>query len=236
MVHEEDRRWYWLTSYGIILYKIGIHDQRLWNRYITSTYSTEDLWSTPSSNKIVHLSPSKKYFRTTIHTKLTHFDDGSLVGKLRCVRKYEMQHKSELFDCAYDSLIYCCNLWMQPVEACVFLLQMLSVIRVPMSYDNDSLVHTAAPALNDTWRVFGSATRVTRVSSDNVNIAAEHQEPAGVMSQLGNTSGPPVYSEYKCPCGGLWCRMWQFSIFIGNRHKQKLLTSDGAWTKTVCPW
>ena len=34
--------------------------------------------------------------------------------------------------------------------------------------------------------------------SDNVNIAAEHQEPAEVLSQLGNTSNPPVYGEYKC--------------------------------------
>ena len=41
-------------------------------------------------------------------------------------------------------------------------------------------------------------TRVTRVSSDNANIAAEHQEPAEVLSQLGNTSNPPVYGEYKC--------------------------------------
>ena len=47
-------------------------------------------------------------------------------------------------------------------------------------------------------RVFGSTTHVTRVSSDNVNIAAEHQEPAEVLSQLGNTSNPPVYGEYKC--------------------------------------
>ena len=34
--------------------------------------------------------------------------------------------------------------------------------------------------------------------SDNVKIAAEHQEPAEVLSQLGNTSNPPVYGEYKC--------------------------------------
>ena len=63
--------------------------------------------------------------------------------------------------------------------------------------------------------------------SDNVNIAAEHQEPAEVLSQLDNTSNSPVYGEYKCCLrGGLWCtfgglwrRMWQFSIFIGNRRK-----------------
>ena len=78
-------------------------------------------------------------------------------------------------------------------------------------------------------RVFGSTTRVTWVSSNNANIAAEHQEPAEVLSQLGDTSNPPVYGEYKCcqrgslwcPCGGLWCHMLQFSIFIGNRRKQK---------------
>ena len=44
-------------------------------------------------------------------------------------------------------------------------------------------------------RVFGSTTRV---SSENVNIAAEHQEPAEVLSQLDNTSNSPVYGEYKC--------------------------------------
>ena len=31
-----------------------------------------------------------------------------------------------------------------------------------------------------------------------VNIAVEHQEPAKVLSQLGNTRHPPVYGEYKC--------------------------------------
>ena len=34
--------------------------------------------------------------------------------------------------------------------------------------------------------------------SDSVNIAAEHQEPAEVLSQLDNTSNSPVYGEYKC--------------------------------------
>ena len=34
--------------------------------------------------------------------------------------------------------------------------------------------------------------------SDNVNIAAEHWEPAEVLSQLDNTSNSPVYGEYKC--------------------------------------
>ena len=50
----------------------------------------------------------------------------------------------------------------------------------------------------DSGRVFGSTTRVTRVSSDNANIAAEHQEPTEVLSQLDNTSNSPVYVEYKC--------------------------------------
>ena len=34
--------------------------------------------------------------------------------------------------------------------------------------------------------------------SDHVNIAAEHQEPAEVLSQLDNTSNSPVYGEYEC--------------------------------------
>ena len=34
--------------------------------------------------------------------------------------------------------------------------------------------------------------------SDNVNIAAEHQEPAEVLFQLDNTSNSPVCGEYKC--------------------------------------
>ena len=34
--------------------------------------------------------------------------------------------------------------------------------------------------------------------SDNVKIAAEHREPAEVLSQLDNTSNSPVYGEYKC--------------------------------------
>ena len=32
----------------------------------------------------------------------------------------------------------------------------------------------------------------------DVNMAAEHQEPAEVLSQLDNTSNSPVYGEYKC--------------------------------------
>ena len=38
--------------------------------------------------------------------------------------------------------------------------------------------------------VFGFMTRVTRVSSDNANIVAEHQGPAEVLSQFGDTSTP----------------------------------------------
>ena len=38
--------------------------------------------------------------------------------------------------------------------------------------------------------VFGRMTRVTRVSSDNANIVAEHQGPAEVLSKFGDTSNP----------------------------------------------
>ena len=30
------------------------------------------------------------------------------------------------------------------------------------------------------------------------NIAAGHKEPVEVLSQIGDTSKPPVYGEYKC--------------------------------------
>ena len=44
--------------------------------------------------------------------------------------------------------------------------------------------------IHELMGVFGSGTRVTRVSSNNVSIAVEHQEPAEVLSQLGDTSAP----------------------------------------------
>ena len=50
----------------------------------------------------------------------------------------------------------------------------------------------------DTWREFGNATRVIWASSDSNNIAAEYQDPAEMLSQLGDTSNHPVYGEYKC--------------------------------------
>ena len=43
-------------------------------------------------------------------------------------------------------------------------------------------------------------TCVTQVSSDNASITADHQEPAEVLSQLGDTSTP-------------WF-MWSLSITI----------------------
>ena len=60
-----------------------------------------------------------------------------------------------------------------------------------------------------TWIYFQDSHRLLREGirqydssdtghSDNVNIAAEHQEPAEVLSQLDNTSNSPVYGEYKC--------------------------------------
>ena len=36
---------------------------------------------------------------------------------------------------------------------------------------------------------------------------------------MGSTSVASV--AYWCTFSGLWCRMWQFSIFIGNRRKHK---------------
>ena len=50
----------------------------------------------------------------------------------------------------------------------------------------------ATGAFIDTVRVFGSMILVTRVSSNNVNIAGEHQEPVEVLSQLGNTFTPQI--------------------------------------------
>ena len=44
--------------------------------------------------------------------------------------------------------------------------------------------HGNSTALFRSMRVFGSTTRVARVSSDDANIAAEHQESAEVLSQL----------------------------------------------------
>ena len=88
--------------------------------------------------------------------------------------------------------------------------------------------------------VFGSSTRVAWVSSDNVNIAAEHQEPAEVLSQLGNTSTPKL-TENKgvaslAASGGLVaasgaaCDSYLYSMEIAV--STKLLTSDDARTKT----
>ena len=70
-------------------------------------------------------------------------------------------------------------------------------------------------------------TRVTLVSSDNVKIAAEHQEPVEVLSQLGNTSTPQISgsksvasvaaSVVLVAVSGVLCNS---SLFFGNRFKQ----------------
>ena len=58
-------------------------------------------------------------------------------------------------------------------------------------------IYASRPSLvyNEGIRQFDSSDTG---NSDNVNIAAEHQEPAEVLSQLDNTSKSPVYGEYKC--------------------------------------
>ena len=69
-------------------------------------------------------------------------------------------------------------------------------------------------------------TCVTQVSSDNANITADHQEPAEVLSQLGDMHEYSlVYVEFKyyysgslwC-VGGLWCLMYPPNkITLGER-------------------
>ena len=91
-----------------------------------------------------------------------------------------------------------------------------------------------------TLRVFGSTTHVTRVSSDNVNIAAEHQEPAEVLFQLGNTNTPQILgskiiisvaaSGVLVAASGVVCDGSLFSLEIAV--STKLLTSDRARAKT----
>ena len=81
---------------------------------------------------------------------------------------------------------------------------------------------------------------MTRVSSDNVNIAAEHQEPAEVFSQLGNMSAPQisgsksvasvVASGVLVAASGVVCESSLFSLQIAVSTKR--LTPDGAWVKT----
>ena len=66
---------------------------------------------------------------------------------------------------------------------------------------------------------------MTWYSSDNTNIAAKHQEPAEVLSQLGNTSTPQFTgckSVASLLASGVLVEasgMWQFSVFIGNHCK-----------------
>ena len=81
---------------------------------------------------------------------------------------------------------------------------------------------------------------MTRVSFDNVNIAAEHQEPAEVLSRLGNTSTPQIsgsksvasvaVSDVLVAASGVVCNSSLFSLEIAA--SAKLLTSDGARAKT----
>ena len=75
--------------------------------------------------------------------------------------------------------------------------------------------------------------------SDNVNIAAEHQEPAEVLSQLDNTSNlfigstsvaSVAASGVLLAASGVVCDSSLFSLEIAV--STKLLTSDGARTKT----
>ena len=71
--------------------------------------------------------------------------------------------------------------------------------------------------------------RVTRVSSDKVNIAAEHQEPAEVLSQLGNTSTPQISgsksvasvaaSGVLVAASGVVCNRSLFSLEIALRKR-----------------
>ena len=106
------------------------------------------------------------------------------------------------------------------------------LIKAQGCYDTDFNWHSA--------RVFGSTTRVTRVSSDNVNIAAEHQEAAEVLSQLSNTSTPPISgsksvasvsaSDVFVVASGVVCNRSLFSLEIAL--STKLLTSDDARAKT----
>ena len=90
------------------------------------------------------------------------------------------------------------------------------------------------------WWIFDSTTLVTRVSSDNVNIAAEHQKTAEVLSQLGDMSTPQftgskivasvVASGVPVAASGVVCdsSIFPLEIIVST----KLLTSDGAQTKT----
>ena len=80
---------------------------------------------------------------------------------------------------------------------------------------------------------------MARVSSGNGNIAVEHQEPAEVLSHLGDTSTPQITGSKivaSVPaCGvlvaasGVVCDCSLFSLEIAV--STKLLTSDGARTK-----
>ena len=89
-------------------------------------------------------------------------------------------------------------------------------------------------------RVFGSTTRVTQVSFDNVNIAAELQEPAKVLRHLGDTSTSQISGSKRVAsvatsgvlvaASGVVCDNSLFSSEIAV--STKVLTSDGTLKKT----
>ena len=105
---------------------------------------------------------------------------------------------------------------------------------------NHILLATSAQTIY-TLGLFGSTTRVTRINSNNVNITAEHQDQRKCCpSQAKRVL--PVSRGVKCcycvclwcPCC-LWCRMWQFSIFIGIRCKYKTIDIWLHEQRPVCP-
>ena len=78
-------------------------------------------------------------------------------------------------------------------------------------------------------RVFGSETRVTRVTPTTWTLLPNTKNQRKwcpswttrvTLQFMGSTSVASVAASGVL-FGGLWCRMWQFSIFIGNRRKHK---------------
>ena len=99
------------------------------------------------------------------------------------------------------------------------------------------------PKYHGTLRaLFGSTTRVTRVSSDNVNIATEHQEPTEVLSQSDDTNTPEFPGSKSVASvatfgvlvtvSGAICDSFLFLLEIAV--STKILTSDGVPDKPGC--
>ena len=94
--------------------------------------------------------------------------------------------------------------------------------------------------LRSSIMVFGRMTCATQVSSDNVNIAAEHQEPAQVLCQLAETSTPGLWGVKVLllwwPLVSLWHPLVSYVRGIYFHWKiavsTELLTSDSARTGT----